>query len=198
MTVEDDILAIELQSGHTEALGVLFERYFRLVFDTAGRILRNRGEAEDLVQDVFIEICKKAGLYDPQKGSLKTWILQYVYHRSLNRKKYLSLRGFYNASNPRCLPEVQRKCEPEQLDRVHSLELQVMLEEALIGLNQRERQIIKLIVFDGLTAREASAQLQESFVNVRNHYYRGLKKLKQILEGSTTTSSGRQPEMAED
>jgi len=52
----------------------------------------------------------------------------------------------------------------------------------LIGLNQRERQIIKLIVFDGLTAREASAQLQESYVNVRNHYYRGLKKLKQILE----------------
>jgi len=198
MTVEDDILATELQSGHTEALGVLFERYFRLVFDTAGRILRNRGEAEDVVQDVFIEICKKAGLYDPQKGSLKTWILQYAYHRSLNRKKYLSLRGFYNASNPTGLPEVQPKCEPKQLERVYRLELKVLLEEALLELNERERQIIKLIVFDGLTAREASAQLQESYVNVRNHYYRGLKKLKQILEGSTTTSSGRQPEMAED
>ena len=198
MTVEDDILVTQLQSGQTEALGVLFERYFRLVFDTAGRILRNRGEAEDLVQDVFIEIWKKAGLYNPQKGSLKTWILQYAYHRSLNRKKYLSLRGFYKASNPRCLPEVQPKCEPKQLDCVHRLELQVLLEEALLGLNQRERQIIKLVVFDGLTSREVSAQLQESYVNVRNHYYRGLKKLKQILEGSTTTSSGRQPEMAED
>ena len=182
MTVEDGILMTQVHSGHTEALGVLFERYFRLVFDTAGRILRNRGEAEDVVQDVFIEICKKAGLYNPQKGSLKTWILQYAYHRSLNRKKYLSLRGFYNASNSRCLPEVQPKCEPKQLDRVHSLELQVLLEEALDRLNQRERQIIELIVFDGLTAREASAQLQESYVSVRNTYYRGLKKLKQILE----------------
>src|SRR5262245_53900942 len=116
MTVEDDILVTELQSGDTEALGVLFERYFRLVFDTAGRILRNRGEAEDLVHDVFIEVCKKAALYNPQKGSLKTWILQYAYHRSLNRKKYLSLRGFYDTSIPRCPPEVQLKCEPKQLD----------------------------------------------------------------------------------
>ena len=79
---------------------------------------------------------------------------------------------------------LQPKCEPKQLDRLHSLELQVLLEEALHGLNQRERQVIDLIVFDGLTAREASAQLKESYVNVRNHYYRGLKRLKQILERS--------------
>lgn len=188
MTVDDDILVTQLQSGQTEVLGVLFERYFRLVFHTAGRILRNRGEAEDVVHDVFIEICEKAGLYNPQKGSLKSWILQYAYHRSLNRKKYLSLRGFYDASKPRCPTEVPSECEPKQLDCLHSLELQVLLEEALHGLNQKERQIIELIVVDGLTAREASAQLQESYVNVRNRYYRGLKKLKQILERSNHSS----------
>src|SRR5215831_13658133 len=98
MTVEDEILLTQVHSGHTAALGVLFERYFRLVFDTARRILRNRVEAEDLVQDVFIEIHKKASLYDPQKGSVKTWIMQYAYHRSFNRRKYLALRGFYDAS----------------------------------------------------------------------------------------------------
>jgi RNA polymerase sigma-70 factor (ECF subfamily) len=188
MTVEDDILMTQLHSGRTEALGVLFERYFRLVFDIAGRILRNRGEAEDVVHEVFIEICKKAGLYNPQKGSLKTWILQYAYHRSLNRKKYLSLRGFYDASIPRCPPEMQPNCEPQQLDRLYCLELRVLLQEALRGLNQREQQIIKLIVFEGMTAREASVQLQESYVNIRNHYYRGLKKLKQILERSNNSS----------
>src|SRR5262249_35297090 len=153
------ILLTQLQSGHTEALGVLFDRYFRLVLDTARRILRSRGEAEDLAQDVFIEIHKKAGLYDPQKGSVKNWIMQYAYHRSFNRRKYLALRGFYDAFITECPAEVQPSCKPNQLDRVNNLELQDLLHQALQGLNQRERQIIELIVFDGLTLREASVQM---------------------------------------
>jgi RNA polymerase sigma-70 factor, ECF subfamily len=182
MTVEDEILVTQVHSGHTDALGVLFQRYFLLVFDTAGRILRNRGEAEDLVQDVFIEIHKKAGLYDPQKGDVKTWILQYAYHRSFNRRKYLALRGFYDESITGCPAKVQPSCKPKQLEQLNSLQLHQLLHQALKGVNQRERQIIELIVFDGLTLREASAQIPESYTNVRNHYYRGLKKLKQILE----------------
>ena len=198
MTLEDEIFVTQVHSDHTDALGVLFERYFRLVFDTARRILRNRGEAEDLAQEVFIEIHKKAGLYDPQKGSVKTWIMQYAYHRSFNRKKYLALRGFYDASITGCPAEVQPSCKPNQLEDMNRLERQELLHQALQGLNQRERQIIGLIVFDGLTLREASGHMQESYANVRNHYYRGLKKLKQILERSDITSSGRQQEVAED
>src|SRR5262245_9513835 len=173
MTVEDEILLTQVHSGHTAALGVLFERYFRLVFDTARRILRSRGEAEDLAQDVFIEIHKKAGLYDPQKGSVKTWILQYAYHRSFNRRKYLSLRGFYDASNPGYPGEVKPHCKTNQLEDMNRIERQELLHQALQGLNQRERQIIELIAFNGLTLSEVSGQMQESYANVRNHYYRG-------------------------
>ena len=188
MTVEDEILLTQVHSGHTEALGVLFERYFRLVFDTARRILRSRGEAEDLAQDVFIEIHKKAGLYDPQKGTVKTWILQYAYHRSFNRRKYLSLRGFYDASIRKCPAEAQSSCKPNQLEDMNRLERRELLNKALQGLNARERQIIGLIVFDGLTLREASGQMQQCYEYVRNHYYRGLKKLEKILVRSTDTS----------
>src|SRR5262245_22315798 len=109
---EDEILVTEVHSGHADALAVLFDRYFRLVFKTAGRILRNRGEAEDLVHDVFIEIQKKAGRYDPNKGSVKTWIMQYAYHRSFNRRKYLALRGFYDGSITGCPAEVQPSYKP--------------------------------------------------------------------------------------
>jgi RNA polymerase sigma-70 factor (ECF subfamily) len=184
MTVEDEILVTQVHSGHMDALGVLFQRYFRLVFDTAGRILRNRGEAEDLVQEVFMEIHKKASLYDPQKGSVKTWIMQYAYHRSFNRRKYLALRGFYDRSITADPAEVQPGHKPNQLERVNSLEWREQLHQALRELNPRERQVIELIAFDGLNAREASAQMQESYANVRNHYYRGLKKLRQTLMNS--------------
>src|SRR5262245_3979699 len=63
----DDALMNEIRQGRPDALGILFDRYYRLVFDVARRILRNRTEAEDLMQDVFIEVFRKAALYDSNK-----------------------------------------------------------------------------------------------------------------------------------
>src|SRR5215468_2967035 len=96
-----------MRSGGRDALGVLFDRYYRLIFDVAKRILRDRGEAEDLMQDVFIEVYRKADLYDSSRGSVKTWLLQYAYHRSFNRRKYLALRSFYNASPAAALVDLE-------------------------------------------------------------------------------------------
>jgi RNA polymerase sigma-70 factor, ECF subfamily len=186
--IQDEVLVAQMHNGHTEALGALFDRYYRLIFDVTKRILRDPSEAEDVMQEVFLEIYRRAELYDPAKGSVKTWILQYAYHRSFNRRKYLALRGFYDASTTFSPAEVQPKCKPSQLERMNSLEWQELLQQALRELNQRQRQIIELIVFDGLNVCEASAQVGESYLNGRNHYYRGLKKLRQILVRSTTTS----------
>ena len=91
-TRTDEELMEELKRGRQEALGLLFDRYYRLVFSVALKILRDRGEAEDLMQEVFIEIYRRIEVFNPAKGSAKTWILQYAYHRSLNRQKYLALR----------------------------------------------------------------------------------------------------------
>ena len=95
---DDRALIDEMQQGGADALGVLFGRYGRLVFAVARKILRNDAEAEDLTQEVFLEIYKKARLYDASKGSVKIWLLQYAYHRSFNRRKYLALRNFYDTS----------------------------------------------------------------------------------------------------
>src|SRR5215831_2433183 len=94
----DETLMQQMQRGQANALGILFGRYQRLVFTVALRILRNSTEAEDLTQDVFIEIYRKAHLYDQRKSSVKTWVLQYAYHRSFNRRKHLSSAAFRNAS----------------------------------------------------------------------------------------------------
>ena len=86
----------QLRNGQADALAVLFDRHYKLVFSVALRILHDHGEAEDLMQEVFLEIYRKVESYDPEKGNAKTWILQYAYHRSLNRQKYLSIRNFYD------------------------------------------------------------------------------------------------------
>jgi DNA-directed RNA polymerase specialized sigma24 family protein len=121
MTVEDEILLTQVISSHTDALGVQFQRYFGLVFDTAGRILRNE-KLQTLFQEVFIEVHKKVGLYDPQRGSVKTWTLQYAYHRFFNRRTYLVLVGFYGGSGTVSPAEVQPSCKPNPLEHLSNVQ----------------------------------------------------------------------------
>jgi Sigma-70 region 2 len=94
--LSDEDVMEQLRQGHRDALPILFDRFYRLVLKVALRILRDPGEAEDVMQDVFLEIFSKAAQFDPARGSPKTWILQYAYHRSLSRRQYLALRNFYD------------------------------------------------------------------------------------------------------
>jgi RNA polymerase sigma-70 factor (ECF subfamily) len=186
----DETLMEQLKIGRVEALAVLFNRYRRLVFSVANSILRDSAEAEDLTQDVFIEICRKANLYDSAKGSVKMWVLQYAYHRSLNRRRYLSLRHSHNSvgeegsqaqlvlyGNAACDQLVQHRLCMEALRR------------GMKVLKDKERVVIECVSFEGLTLREASARMRVSYVSARNHYYRGLKKLKRRLVVNNTQSS---------
>ncbi len=71
----DDELMQFLRSGRHEALTVLFHRYHRLIYSVAYKLLRDEGEAEDVVQIVFLDVIRKKGLFDPSKGTLKIWLL---------------------------------------------------------------------------------------------------------------------------
>jgi RNA polymerase sigma-70 factor (ECF subfamily) len=83
--VSDEDLLQQLRSGATDALEILFDRHWRQVFSVADRILRNSAVAENVMQEVFLEVYRDAGKFDPAGGSVKTWILQRANHRSLNR-----------------------------------------------------------------------------------------------------------------
>jgi RNA polymerase sigma-70 factor (ECF subfamily) len=182
------LLVDSMQRGNANALSVLFDRYHRLVFSVAHRVLHDRGEAEDLTQDVFIEIYRKAHLYNSSKGSVRIWILQYAYHRSFNRRKYLSLRSFYDASPTTALAHLELGGEQSGRDGMSTEEWRELLQGGMQVLNDKERQIVGLIAFEGLTVREASERMAESYGNSRNHYYRALKKLRGFLDRIITRS----------
>src|SRR6516225_6610637 len=81
---DEDVME-QLRQGHPDALPILFDRFYRLVLKVALRILRDKGEAEDVTQDIFLEIFNKADQFDRSRGTAKIWILQYAYHWSLSR-----------------------------------------------------------------------------------------------------------------
>jgi RNA polymerase sigma-70 factor, ECF subfamily len=182
----------QLQVGGHDALAVLFDRYHRLVLGVALRILRDSGEAEDLMQAVFLEIFQSAAHFDPAKGTLKVWLMQYAYHRSFNRRKYLAHRGIYEH-----LDETPEEKYPAAVssNALSAQESACLVQQALGHLSKMQRKILEMAFYEGLTMHEIAQKTGESFGSVRHFYYRGLDKLRSTLcdEGtsSRTTSAAR-------
>jgi RNA polymerase sigma-70 factor (ECF subfamily) len=175
--VTDEELMALLKKGDADALRALFSRFSRLVMGIALRILRDRGEAEEIVQDVFVYLHGKAGLYDSAKGSARQWIVQVAWHKSLTRREYLGRRAFYAGTDVESL--VDTLLGGTDLDReVESRLNRGQLEKAFEELPETQRRTLALFFFEGLELREVSEQLNESLSNIRHYYYRGLQRLR--------------------
>ena len=176
----DDQLMAQLSLGGNDALAVLFDRYHRLVFSVALRIVRDNGEAEDVVQIVFLDIFRCVGQFNPAKGSAKVWILQYAYHRALNRQRQLNARKFYSQES---IDEINPEVDENSWYAGYTKnELRRLVKRALTMLGQRERQVIELAAYEGLSLREIADATGETLGNVRHRYYRGLHKLRSVVE----------------
>jgi RNA polymerase sigma-70 factor, ECF subfamily len=179
-SLTDDQLMVRLQEGVNDALAVLFERYQRLVFSIALKIVRDRGEAEDVTQNVFLEIYRSVAQFDPQKGTLKVWLLQFAYHRAFNRKQYLNTRKFYNQESEEDLDSFSRS-EFVTSGKCARVELRLLLQEGLASLGESQKRVVELASYDGLSMQEIADKTGNSLSNVRHHYYRGLQKLRSFI-----------------
>jgi len=87
--------------GLQRCTGRSIERHSALVFRIARAILRDDGEAEETVQRVFLDVFRAVNQFNPARGSFKTWLLQYAYHRTINRREHLQANHFYNREETR-------------------------------------------------------------------------------------------------
>jgi RNA polymerase sigma-70 factor (ECF subfamily) len=176
--LNDEQIMEAVQRGDGDAFAVLFDRYHRLVLVTALKIVKDVAEAEEVTQNVFFEIYRVAEKFDAAKGTLKVWLLQYAYHRSINRRNYLLLRQFYNRAQ---IADTNWAEEMPAGPQLFGQEIAQAVKEALATLNETQRRTIEMVFFDGLTLRDVAEKTGESLSNVRNHYYRGLEKLRGCL-----------------
>jgi RNA polymerase sigma-70 factor, ECF subfamily len=191
--LSDEALAEHLQNGNADALTVLFERHSGLLFGIARRILRNGAEAEDAVQQVFLDVFRSIHQFDPEKGEFKTWLLMFGYQRVLNcRRALVSNRFFDTEPFDEVLPEMLSQ---SQSSPGYSLaERNVLVEQVLSHLQPRQRRTIELIYYEGLTAEEVSIRTGETVRVVRHNLYRGLEKLRQALRPETSSESTGGPQ----
>jgi RNA polymerase sigma-70 factor (ECF subfamily) len=171
-----------------EALACLFRRYARIVRGVAYRVLQDPSEADDLLQDIFLLVHRLCGTFDSSKGSARFWILQMTYRRAISRRRYLTSRHFYTrldldqAANQ--LGDVSAKSGGPKDSINGALARKEALQSWFADLSESQRLTLHLFFFEGYTFEEIAAKLGQTVGNARNHYYRGLDKLrKQISAG---------------
>jgi len=176
----DEALIADLVLDEPDALAVLFERHSALVFRIARRILSNDLEAEDTVQQVFLDLFRAADQFRPEKGPFKSWLLMFAYHRTFNRRRQLRTHGFYDSGNMEDLPQELAEGASRSLGLAPT-EAAILIEQVLAQIQPRQRRIIELTYYEGLTAEQASGVTGESVRVVRHNLYRGLHKLRTVL-----------------
>lgn len=169
-----DVIA-ELRATNSDALELLVYRYGGMIERVATGILRDEAEAEDVAQEIFFEVYRKAHQYDPARGTVRVWLLQYAYHRSLRRLSTLRLRAAYRGEPLSALEGV-----PTRQERGLSQdECRWILRAGLAQLPERQRITLELACLEELSLRDISERLRVSLGCARHYYYRGLARLRQ-------------------
>jgi RNA polymerase sigma-70 factor, ECF subfamily len=176
----DEALVGMVSTGEEDALAVLFRRYARLVRSVGQRTLRDSGEADDLVQEVFLYIHRRSKLFDRSKGSARSWIFQVAYTQALIRRRQLKTHGFY-ASPITDKGLENSSCGTKGAHYDNSAEGffgRSGWRNVWDSLTECQRETLRLHFYEDCTFTEIAEKLGQTYVNIRHHYYRGLEKLR--------------------
>ncbi len=178
MSASDEELLMRLEAGDYSAVEPLFDRYAAVIFGIGLRTIHDRGEAEDLVQDVFLHLCEKVRGFDSVRGPARSWIIQIAYRRAFDRRGYLSRRKFYDGTDLELLTNTLGVSADEALERLLAAD---ELQAGFAELTEQQRSTLRLFFFEGLDFREISERLDETLENTRHFYYRGLERLRRAI-----------------
>jgi RNA polymerase sigma-70 factor, ECF subfamily len=142
--LSDERLVQEIQSGNADAFAVIFKRFHRLVHVTALNILRDAAEAEEVTQTVFLEIYRRLAQFDSSRGTLKVWLLQFAYSRSIHRRNYLFVRRFHSQVELSAVEEKESHWSPARLQPQERIRL---TNQAIAILPPPQKQTIELFFF---------------------------------------------------
>lgn len=173
----DQELLQGIERGESRAMALLYERYGKLVYSLALRLLQQPQEAEDLTQEVFTSLWHR-GSYDPRRGSVPTYLTTLTRSRGIDRLRMRQSRSRW----------VQRwgvlagaMTEPPLWERLSLQERQERVRRALDQLAPDQRQLLEMAYYQGLTQAEIAQQLNLPLGTVKTRTRSILSKLRQLL-----------------
>jgi RNA polymerase sigma-70 factor (ECF subfamily) len=175
----DEELMRLVADGSADALELLHRRFARVVFRLAARTV-DRATAEDLVQDVFLAVWRNAGRFDPERGTVRAWVLQIAHFRILNELRRRSRQPDIVDAEAFVLDRVPSS-GPGPAEAVSRQYRRDVLESALAGLPPPQRVAVDLAFLDDRTHEQVAAELGLPLGTAKTRIRSGLQKLRTAL-----------------
>lgn len=171
---DDKNIILSCQKGELEQFGRLYDKYIRKIYDFIYYKVNHRETAEDICSLVFTKALKKISAFDPEAGTFQAWLYQIARNSVIDhyrtQKQADNIEDYWSLSADTDLPR--------------DLEIKLKLEEVdqyLKALNSRQREIIIMRLWQGLSYREIADALEQSEGSVKMAFSRGLNKLRQEM-----------------
>ena len=177
---EEVELITRTADGDQESFEKIYRRYSGAIFSTAYRILNDQQAAEDVMQDVFVQIWDKAGTYDSHRGKPLTWTMTLTKNKAIDRLRSQQRRN-------RLREEFEHESEIAPVrehiasDNVNQIEKGKIVRSAVMKLSSQQREAIEMAFFAGMTQSEIADQLHEPLGTVKARIRRGMMNLKDII-----------------
>jgi RNA polymerase sigma-70 factor (ECF subfamily) len=181
---QDVSLLDRVVARDAEALGELYDRHSRLMFGLILRILRNRDEAEEVLQDVFVQVWNRAESYKAELGAPLQWLVRVARNRAIDRLRANSVRLRTAELTP--LPSPVQGPE----DRAAQSEQQRVIARALEALRAEERQLLEHAYFLGLTQSELAERFNLPLGTVKTRIRTALSTLRRALQQTMADARG--------
>lgn len=167
-----------MATGDRDAFARFYDRYAALVLTFATRLLQVRADAEDLLQEVFLQVWRQAKSYDQARGSPEAWITTITRSRAIDKLRSRRRRD-ESAGSPQVSSPLDgvRKVESGAAES----EARLAVHGALAQLPEAQRVVLELAYFDGFTQSEIAARLGEPLGTVKTRLRAGLERLRGFL-----------------
>ncbi len=186
-TESDVDLLHAVARGDEGALARLYDQYRVILFSLLLRILNSREEAEDVLQEVFLQVWKRAGDFDDTRGRPFTWLVTLARSRGIDRIRQLGARQRLADSAAQNAPD---EASDAVTDTLHSEQKEIVA-RALASLPEEQRRTLNLAYFEGLTQSEIAEKLDTPLGTVKTRMRSGMIKLRELLgeQGQTLMGS---------
>lgn len=190
---EEIELVAAMGRGSFDALAVLYDRYSPMLMALAVRVLRDPAEAEEILQEAFLQAWRQAKRYDPARSSVVTWLVLLTRSRAIDRRR--SRRVAEHTLTAMRDERASDHTSPTDVREALLQERRSRLREELARLSGAQREVLELAFFRGLTQREIAEETGTPLGAIKTRSLLAMKKLREGLQDETRrVGSGRRRE----
>lgn len=182
---EEIELMKRIKSRDAKALAELYDGYNRLLFGMILSIVKSRTEAEDILQEVFINIWQKADMFNENRGNVFSWIVTLTRNRAIDRIRSKGYKNQQKTSASIDNPAIKLKGDHyDPLETTIFSDRAKLVKKALQEIPEKQSKVLKIAYYKGLTQSEISEHLKIPLGTVKTRMRQGMLKLKDILEAN--------------